>query len=282
MSFIALFTFTTYLWIYIVIISPLCVLVRQSRVALVDYVSPLWGLNSHVSPRGAWPEKHASPCLNNAIYCFIYIYYALVNILCGNYSPFPCVLVRQSRVALVDYVSPLWGLNNHVSPRGTWPEKHNPHVQILSFIILLRCKYYIVIFSPFFLCDLGVIIPIGRGGLCETSMRLYPPCNPIGVGPTKILYFKPHYFRHLWCHCDYSHFPCVLVQQSRVALVDYVSPLLGLNSHVSPRGTWPEKHNPHVQIPSFIILLHCEYCYSLPLFSLWFGRDNPDWSWWIM
>ena len=29
----------------------------------------------------------------------------------------------------------------------------------------------IVIFSPFFLCDLGVIIPIGRDGLCETSMR---------------------------------------------------------------------------------------------------------------
>ena len=145
MSFIALFIFITYLWIYIVIIPPLCVLVRQSRVALVDYVSPLWGLNSHVSPRGAWPENH------------------------------------------------------------------NPHVRIPSFSILLRCKYYIVIFSPFFLCDLGVIIPIGRGGLCETSIRLYPPCNPIRVGPMKILYFKPHYFRHLWCHCDYCPFSPLLI-----------------------------------------------------------------------
>ena len=156
--------------------SP-CVLVRQSRVALVDYVSLLWGLNSHVSPRGTWHEKYAFPCLNNVIYCFIYIYYALVNILCGDYSPFPCVLVWQPRVALVDYVSPLWGLNNHISPRGTWPEKHNPHVQILSFIILLRCKYYIVNIPPF--CDLGVIIPIGRDRLCETSMRHYPSRNPI-------------------------------------------------------------------------------------------------------
>ena len=61
--------------------------------------------------------------------------------------------------------------------------------------------YYVVniilSFFPRFLRDLGVITPIGRGGLCETSMRLYPPCNPIGVGPTRILYFKPHYFRHL-------------------------------------------------------------------------------------
>ena len=65
----------------------------------------------------------------------------------------------------------------------------------------------IVIFSPFFfLCDLGMIILIGRGGLCETSMRLYPPHNPIGIGPTKILYFKPRYFRHLRYDCDYCPF----------------------------------------------------------------------------
>jgi hypothetical protein len=44
-----------------------------------------------------------------------------------------------------------------------------PHVQIPSFIILLHCKYYIMNIPSF--CDLGVIIPIGRDGLCETSMR---------------------------------------------------------------------------------------------------------------
>ena len=119
---------------------------------------------------------------------FIYIYYVLVNI-CVVIIPSPCVLVRQSRVVLVDYVSPLWGLNNHVSPRGTWPEKHNPHVQIPSFSILLCCEYCYIF--PLFLCDLGVIIPIGRGGICENSMRLYPPCNPIGVGPTKIIFWTP-------------------------------------------------------------------------------------------
>ena len=139
------------------------------------------------------------------MYRFIYIYYVLVNI-CIVIIPSPCVLVQQSRVVLVDYVSLLWGLNNHVSPRGAWPEKHNPHVQIPSFSILLRCEYCYIL--PLFLCDLGVIIPIGRGGLCETSIRLYSPCNPIGVGPMKILYFKPRYFRHLRCCCDHFPFFC--------------------------------------------------------------------------
>jgi hypothetical protein len=42
------------------------------------------------------------------------------------------------------------------------------------YLHLLRCKYYIVdivVFPFFFPCDLGVIIPIGRGGLCKTSKR---------------------------------------------------------------------------------------------------------------
>jgi hypothetical protein len=39
----------------------------------------------------------------------------------------------------------------------------------MSFIILLRCEY--CYFLPRFLCDLGVMVPIGRDGLCETSMR---------------------------------------------------------------------------------------------------------------
>jgi hypothetical protein len=34
---------------------------------------------------------------------------------------------------------------------------------------------------------MGVIIPIGRGGLFKTSKRHYPPRNSIGIGPTKIL-----------------------------------------------------------------------------------------------
>jgi hypothetical protein len=52
----------------------------------------------------------------------------------------------------------------------------------------------IVIYPFFFLCDLGVIIPIGRGGLFKTSKRHYPPCNSIGIGPTKILCLNPVIF----------------------------------------------------------------------------------------
>ena len=46
-------------------------------------------------------------CRSKYVYRFIYIYYVLVNIYCVVIIPFPCVLVRQSQVALVDYVSPL-------------------------------------------------------------------------------------------------------------------------------------------------------------------------------
>jgi hypothetical protein len=52
----------------------------------------------------------------------------------------------------------------------------------------------IVIFPFFFPCDLGVIIPIGRGGLFKTSKRHYPPRNSIGIGPTKILCLNPFIF----------------------------------------------------------------------------------------
>jgi hypothetical protein len=35
-----------------------------------------------------------------------------------------------------------------------------------------------------------VIIPIGRGGLCKTSKRHYPPCNSIGMStPAENPYF---------------------------------------------------------------------------------------------
>ena len=46
-------------------------------------------------------------CRSKYVYRFIYIYYVLVNIYCVVIIPFPCVLVQQSRVALVNYVSPL-------------------------------------------------------------------------------------------------------------------------------------------------------------------------------
>ena len=73
-------------------------------------------------------------------------------------------------------------------------------------VTLLRYRYYIVIFSSTFFMILGVIISIGRDGLCETSMRHYPSRNSIGVGPTKTLYFEPNYFHHLQCCYDYCPF----------------------------------------------------------------------------
>ena len=52
------------------------------------------------------------------------------------------------------------------------------------YLHLLRGKHISIIFS-LSLCDLGVIIPIGCGGLCETLKRLYPPYNSIGIGSIK-------------------------------------------------------------------------------------------------
>ena len=59
-----------------------------------------------------------------ALLCFIvhlslYLHLPRTCAYCVVIIPPPCIVVRQSRVALVDYVSPLRGLNNHVSPRGT-------------------------------------------------------------------------------------------------------------------------------------------------------------------
>ena len=112
-----------------------------------------------------------------------------------------------------------------LDPKNTIPMSKFRH---LLFYYIVN----IVILSPFFLCDLGVIIPIGHGGLCETSMRLYPPCNSIGIGPLKNPRFK-FIYRFIYIHYVLVNiycvviipFPCVLVRQSRVALVDYVSPL---------------------------------------------------------
>jgi hypothetical protein len=75
-----------------------------------------------------------------------------------------------------------------LDPKNTPPMFKYRHLPLYYVVnIILR----ILPFSlPYPLCDLGMIIPIGRGGLCETSMRLYPPCNPIGIGPLKNLCFK--------------------------------------------------------------------------------------------
>jgi hypothetical protein len=57
-------------------------------------------------------------------------------------------------------------------PKNTSPMFKYCHLSL--YLRLLRCAYYIVnivIFPFLFLCDLGVIIPIGRGGLCKTSKR---------------------------------------------------------------------------------------------------------------
>jgi hypothetical protein len=54
-------------------------------------------------------------------------------------------------------------------PKNTSPCVKYCHLSL--YLHLLRCKYYIVdivVFPFFFPCDLGVIIPIGRGGLCKT------------------------------------------------------------------------------------------------------------------
>jgi hypothetical protein len=64
----------------------------------------------------------------------------------------------------------------------------------------------IVVFPFFFPCDLGVIIPIGRGGLCKTSKRHYSPCNSIGIGPTKILCLNPVIFIIYYVVVNIVHF----------------------------------------------------------------------------
>ena len=52
-----------------------------------------------------------------------------------------------------------------LDPKNTTPMFEFRH---LAFYYVVNI---ILLFSPPFLCDLGVIIPIGRDGLCETSMR---------------------------------------------------------------------------------------------------------------
>jgi hypothetical protein len=42
-------------------------------------------------------------------------------------------------------------------------------LHLLRLFILRACEYIVIISVS--LCDLGVIIPIGRGGLCKTSKR---------------------------------------------------------------------------------------------------------------
>ena len=64
------------------------------------------------------------------------------------------------------------------------------------FIYIHSVFVNIVIFS-LALCNLGVIIPIGRGGLCKTSKRLYPPYNSIGIGPIKNPLFRTSLFSSL-------------------------------------------------------------------------------------
>jgi hypothetical protein len=74
-----------------------------------------------------------------------------------------------------------------LDPKNTL--SHVKYCHLTLYLHLLRYEYYIVNIPHFFsLCDLGVIIPIGRGGLCKTSKRLYPPYNSIGIGPVK----NPH------------------------------------------------------------------------------------------
>ena len=106
------------------------------------------------------------------------------------------------------------------NPIGIGPDKNPPLLNnvIYRFIYIYSVLVNIVIFS-LSLGDLGVITPIGRGGSCETSMRLYPPYNPIGVGPTK----------------------------------------------------------PHVRFPSFYYNIDIILSF-FPHFLYDFGRDNPDWS----
>ena len=57
-------------------------------------------------------------------------------------------------------------INNHLMPQGIRPMNTPLDLILLSFHYLLHCDYHSP--SP---CDLGMKIPIGRGGLCKTSMR---------------------------------------------------------------------------------------------------------------
>ena len=113
------------------------------------------------------------------------------------------------------------------------------------------------IFPLFSLCDLDVIIPIGRGGLCETSMRHEQPRNSIRHWTQeKSLVFKFHYcFKFIYCFPSCFKYICRFIPlfttlwilsnsppfsfviwawKSRLVVVDYVRPQWGINNHIIP------------------------------------------------
>ena len=55
------------------------------------------------------------------------------------------------------------------------PIRYWTHENPLALNSVIYIIYYVIVnivyFSPIPLCDLGMKIPIGRGGLCKTSMR---------------------------------------------------------------------------------------------------------------
>ena len=88
------------------------------------------------------------------------------------------------------------------NPIGVGPTKPPCSISV----ILLRYRYYIVIFSSVFFMILGLIIPIGRDGLCETSMRHYPSRNSIRHWTHKTLFIKPRHAHYLQYCCNYCPF----------------------------------------------------------------------------
>ena len=162
----ALNKFIVFIYIYyvfVIIPFPLVIWVWKSLVVLADYVRLSWGINNHVNPQGIGPIEHP-PWLNSVIYIIYYV----VNIV--YFSPFSLVIwVWKSRLVVVDYVRPQWGINNHIILWGIGPTKILC-LKLRYFHYLLRyCKY-----CPFFHFDLGMKIPNGIGGLDKSFNSTKP------------------------------------------------------------------------------------------------------------
>ena len=112
------------------------------------------------------------------IYRFLFTFTTYLWILYYDYPPSPCIWTWKSLVVLVDYVSPLWGINNHVNPQGIWSKNTSPW---LNSVIYRFTTLWIFIFSPFSPYDLGVKILSGLGGLCSPLRGINNHINPQGI-----------------------------------------------------------------------------------------------------
>ena len=107
-------TFIAFIYIYYVFVNIIpfsrVIWVWKSLAVLADYVSPLRGINNHVNPQGIG-SMSTPPWLDSVILLFTMLWILFIS---PSFSLVICVW--KSRLVVVDYVRPQWGINNHVIP----------------------------------------------------------------------------------------------------------------------------------------------------------------------